>query len=608
MLGPRPWPGVRRAVAGDVGVDVAPEGLRHLAVRGQEVVANVYAAVRARDWRTLPGIPIGVDLDVGGSRIALRRAEKVGDHLRSMLDVSWQEPGILTAAVTLTALSDVEINRWGFNICLDAAAWADACVLDAPADTRLPRRVAPQRAEDGVLRGLFPPRPRLSLRMPDGPIVRISSDGQPLELEDQRNWTDPTFKIYSGSLSDPLPMVIAEGTVLRQSLRLVVEQMPAPRGPDEQPAALGPVVKLPLVGVQANDGDPLRRAGTASALAALELDHLRVDAEYPDFEAPDLDLVGPAPILELAILVPDVASDVLASVAGAVAHLPHGSRLLLHATGRRTTDGTAAGALMGLLAGSRPDLVVVPGSDAYYADLNRDQPRCDDLVSFSMTPTVHAFDTESMFATLPVQAEVVRQTRQAFGAGPVVSPISLRLRGDPEVPGAPASVRRRVTDRHIDERLDRLEGAAWTFGSVHAVTQGGAYAATWHELMGARGILRRDRDRTSVVPAFHALSVLHARRRPRVRPVTLLDGGVVGLLFVDRPRLVLASQRPWEQRVRLQPWAPPAVSRRRLRTRDLDAAAATLSWWDHPGEALTKAATAALEPFELTEFRLGGLP
>jgi hypothetical protein len=300
--------------------------------------------------------------------------------------------------------------------------------------------------------------------------------------------------------------------------------------------------------------------------------------------------------------VPEVSAGFLAPVAEAAADLPSGSRVLLHRAGRRTTDAAAAAALAGLLA--RPDLTVVPGSDAYYADLNRDRPRSDGFLSFSMTPTVHAFDTESLFATLPVQEELVRQTREAFGAAAVVSPITLRLRGDPELPGAPATARRRVSERHVDERLGRLEGAAWTFGSVHAMTRGGAHSATWHELIGARGLLRPERDRGTIVPAFHALSVLRAGRRPRVRPVTLLGGGVVGLLFADADRLVLASQRPWDQEVRLEPWTPPALSRRRLRDRDLAAAAATLSWWDGPGEAVARDGTVALEPFEITEIRL----
>jgi D-apionolactonase len=604
MRGQQPWPDVHRVVAGGVAVDIAPEGLRHLAVHGREVVANLYPAVRARDWGTLPATPAGADLEVTGSRIVLWRAENVGDHLQSLLNVSWEQPGVLTASVTLTALRDVEINRWGLNICLDAADWADARVLEMPGETRFPRHVAPQRVESGVLKGLFPPMPRLTLRRSDGTAVRIISDGQLLEAEDQRNWTDPTFKIYSGSLSAPLPLVIGEGTVLRQSLRLVVDQEPPAGAGDEEQVVIGTLRELPFVGVQANDGDPLRQRYIPSALAALSVDHLRIDTEYPDIDAPDARLPGAAPVIELAVLVPEVSPAILASIAAAATRLPAGSRVLLHRTGRRTTDATAAAALAGLLSTSRPDLVLVPGSDAYYADLNRDRPRADGLISFSITPTVHAFDTESVFATLSIQEELVRQAREVFRAAPAVSPVTLRLRGDPEVPDAPASARRRVCQRHIDDRLDRLEGAAWTLGSVHALTEGGAYSGTWHELVGARGLLRSEGDRISVVPAFHALSLLGARRRPRVRPVTVLGGGVVGLLCTDPPRLVLASQRPWEQDVRLEPWATPALSRRRLRVRDMTAAATSLSWWDGPGEPIARPGSITLEPFELTEVRL----
>jgi hypothetical protein len=597
----RPWPDVHRVVAGDVAVDIAPEGLRHLTVRGREAAANLYAAVRARDWGTLPNVPVSAHLDVGGSSIALRRVETVGKLLRSVLEVSWAEPGILTATVTLTGLADAEINRWGFNVCLHAGDWAGAQLLNVPGQPRLPRDVAPQLAEGGVLKGLFPPLPRLDLRRLDRAVVRIASEGQLLEAEDQRNWTDPTFKIYSGSLGDPLPLAVRKGTVLRQTLRLVAERMPAAGGRADQHAVLGPVTALPFVGVQANDAGPPGRAGIAAAVAALGLDHVRVDTEHPDFTAPGPDAVGPPLSVELAVLVPEVGPDVLASVAQAAAQLPPRSRVLLHRTQRRTTDAAAAAELAGLLTARRPDIVVVPGTDAYFADLNRDRPRYDDFVSFSITPTVHAFDTESVFATLPVQAELIRQTRKTFAATAVISPITLRLRGDPEWPGAPASARRRVTERHIDQRLGGLEGAAWTLGSVHAVTQGGGYSGTWHELLGPRGLLRAGPDPAGVVPAFHALSVLQAWRRPRVRPVTMLDGGVVGLLFVDRPRLVLSSQRPWEQQVRLGAWAPPVRRRRRLRTEDLDAAAATMSWWDGTGQVEARHEVVTLEPYELTE-------
>ena len=332
--------------------------------------------------------------------------------------------------------------------------------------------------------------------------------------------------------------MIRAGTVLRQALRVVVEQTQVAGGPDDEPAALGAVTPLPFVGVQANDDDPLCRDDVAAALAVLDVDHVRIDAEYPDLPAPDL--AGTA--VEFAVLVPEVSAGFLAPVAQAAADLPSGSRVLLHRAGRRTTDAAAAAALAGLLA--RPDLTVIPGSDAYYADLNRDRPRSDGFLFVQ-----HDADRARVRHREPL--------RHVAGAGRAGTADPGGVRGGgggqpdhPPAQGRPGAARRarrrpppRVgTARRRAARPAR--GHAWTFGSVHAMTRGGAHSATWHELIGARGLLRTERYSVTVVPAFHALSVLRARRRPRVRPVTLLGGGVVGLLFADADRLVLASQRP----------------------------------------------------------------
>ena len=156
-----------------------------------------------------------------------------------------------------------------------------------------------------------------------------------------------------------------------------------------------------------------------------------------------------------------------------------------------------------------------------------------------MTPTVHAFDTESLFATLPVQEELGTADRGSAGGGP--QPPSPSGSGETRsCPGAPAAARRRVSESaRRPAASGRLEGAAWTFGSVHAMTRGGAHSATWHELIGARFPPRT--ERYSVTTSF----VRPARPAPAPRP----SGHTarrrrLALCFADADRLVLASQRP----------------------------------------------------------------
>ena len=52
----------------------------------------------------------------------------------------------------------------------------------------------------------------------DGVATRVAFAGEVFEMEDQRNWTDASYKTYSTPLSRPFPVVIPEGGVIEQSI------------------------------------------------------------------------------------------------------------------------------------------------------------------------------------------------------------------------------------------------------------------------------------------------------------------------------------------------------------------------------------------------------
>lgn len=591
-----------RVRAGTGSLDLAPEGVRHIAFAGREVVSSLYAAARAADWSTYLFSPVVQEIQVDPQGLLLVREEIVEGLLSSRLRLHFADAGSLTALLELTALSDVDLNRWGFNICLEAGEWGGASVLEH-SGASLPNEIAPQPVVDGVIHGLFPPTPTLALRHRDGMTLRLGSEGLPLEMEDQRNWTDSTFKVYSGSLQAPRPIRLAPGTTLRQELTITVSNVPKPLAVvGAAPVAVGPPVELPRVGVQLNDPLPSGAAPIEELLRKLGVDHVRIDQDGP--EPPEVTRLPDVPV-ELAVLVDELDGRTLRHVAAVAGRLPRESRVLLHQTARRTTGIEAAEALSTLLAGTRNDILIVPGSDAYFVDLNRDRPKCAGSVSFSITPTVHASDTESIFSTLPVQCQAVRQARQILAADVVVSPVTLRLRGNPEWREAAPDARRQLGPQHLDARLHRLEGAAWTMGSVHALTLAEAASGTWHELGGPRGLVHARGEAVEVSPAFHALSALQARERPVIRAVTTADGGVTGLMFPARAELLLVSQRPWIQRLPLRGWGPELLDRRRLRGEDLPAAVRTSHWWDQSAEPLDSPEAITLEPFEITRLTTG---
>ena len=48
-------------------------------------------------------------------------------------------------------------------------------------------------------------------------------NGETFEMEDQRNWTDASFKTYCTPLSLPYPIKIIKGTTIKQSIKIFLK-------------------------------------------------------------------------------------------------------------------------------------------------------------------------------------------------------------------------------------------------------------------------------------------------------------------------------------------------------------------------------------------------
>ena len=85
-------------------------------------------------------------------------------------------------------------------------------------DSRFPDRISPSQPVFDIhtLRYILGPVEvscAMSSLRPDGSY-------EPFEMEDQRNWSDASFKTYVGSLLAPLPFAVKTGDVFRQTVTL----------------------------------------------------------------------------------------------------------------------------------------------------------------------------------------------------------------------------------------------------------------------------------------------------------------------------------------------------------------------------------------------------
>jgi len=576
---------------------------------GVVVIDRLFAAVRDLDWSTFAADVVEVSAATEPSLVRVSVDERGGTGFTSKTLIEIAANGMLTARVEVVAAIAMAVNRWGFNLCLGAGLYAgsrvDACNVT---ETVFPRSIAPQLSENGVLLGMFPPARRLVVARPDGLRLEVESVGQLLEVEDQRNWTDATYKVYSGSLQADLPLTLLPGDRLTQVLTArwttpagsAVHETSA--GSTPASAAWGDIVELPRIGVQGSDAmrHEVSSKVVDQALRWLGVDHVRVDVE-PDGSDVRLPTWCAARPVELAVLIDGNHPETVRALGEVIADLPPRSWVLLHYAARRNTGAVDVDRFRELTGAA--SVPVVPGTDVYFADLNRNPPVLrDGLVSFSVIPTTHFTDLQAIFESLPVQSEVVAQARAQFSAGIVVSPITLRLRGDPEGRSDDRSLRGQILARHLDRRLNDLSMGAWTLGSICSLASAGAVSGTWHELIGPRGIVSRDSGRTVFAPAFHAICALRASTRPRVRPLYGTDS-VAGLALPEQSRAVLCSLRPWRQHLDATRLFPNAVAatRRRLREEDLPAALGTPQWWSGEPGLVGDPAQMQLEPFEITE-------
>jgi len=148
-------------------------------------------------------------------------------------------------------------------------------------------------------------------------------------MEDQRNWTDASYKTYCTPLGLPYPAKVEKGARVRQAVALTLavqgsaRRRSTERRPEVtlEPGARG--AKLPKIGVGWGPDQPPLARTESLRLRAAGLSHLRVDLDLtsPDF-AQRLEQAAAAGLpLEIAMFVSNQAERELTGLAGACARV-----------------------------------------------------------------------------------------------------------------------------------------------------------------------------------------------------------------------------------------------------------------------------------------------
>lgn len=520
-------------------------GLRDIKVGGFEVVSHIYAAVRDENWGTVPGQLGEVVADVRADSFEV---SFVSEHRQGETDFIWRGRAVGSASGGLeftfsgSAMSTFQRNRIGFCVLhpasLAGVSYRAEHTCGAISAGAFPTDIAPHQPVLGLR----------ALRHAAGPDaeVELRFEGDTFEMEDQRNWTDASYKTYCTPLAEPYPVTMRPGEQVEQRVAITFSgTVPAEVAEASFSVAVDTQNPVPLLelGLATNETQP--STSQLERLRALNLAHLRVDVDLEknnkaalERAAASAEALGAR--LELALHVGENPDAELSRLSGYVHTLGVPlARWLVFGKGAKSTPGA-------LLEDVRTALhhfgaPIGGGTDAFFTELNREPPPSNlfDLVVYSLNPQVHAFDDASLVETLPVQGTTVDGARKLAGGKPVaIGPVTLKMRWNPNAAAPSAKDAAHLEQR--DPRQHTLFNAAWTLGSIKYLAQHGAASVTYFETVGPLGVL----DAEGVFPVFHVFADVGAFAGGEVYPSRSNDPRVVESLVLtkgDRVRVLLSN-------------------------------------------------------------------
>ncbi|MEZ0168773.1 hypothetical protein [Microvirga sp. TS319] len=620
--------------AGSLTVELEAGNLRYVRFRGHELLRAVSFIVRDRNWGTYnPRISnLFTEETEAGFRVTYD-AVTADDHqeFRYSAEISGTSDGQLTFRARGRAATDFETNRTGF------------VVLHPASTAGRPARI--EHVDGRVVEGAFPElidpvQPMMDLRgltheAAPGLSVTCRMEGDTFEMEDQRNWTDASFKTYVRPLALPWPYRLAADTELEQSVTVTVED----RGSATAPAGgtitvrlgddAGPVPRLGL-GLDPADAEDARAA--RGSLAEIGPSYLICRHDPRQGHGPDTlraaieiarDL-GAQPWLEAVVLsIEQSAAEAEVAELGQMAvslGSPFQVVLISPAPDLKCTlPGSiwpSAPPLDALYRAAReafPGAEIGGGMFSYFTELNRKRPPTEllDYVVFTTCAVVHAGDDRSVMEGLGSLPFIAKSARAIAGETPIiVGPSAIGMRDNPygEAPMAnPRNIRQAMNFN--DPRQRGLLGAAWNIGYFSHLARGGAAAITLGGLVGAFGAVHARRSWTQpffdaqpgLYPVFHILRGL-ARLGGRAMIATEISAPSLVQGFAAQSdsgwELWLANLTAERQRVMIE--GNGSIQGASLAAEDFEAAALDPGFLDR----MARMDSVELEPFAIARLAL----
>jgi len=463
-----------------------------------EIIRMIYSAVRDRNWGTIGPVVLNHEIHVleTSFEISLEIEYKADPiHFIAQYNITGSEKGI-RFEMNGTAQSDFLKNRIGFCILhpISECYGKSATVIHpdgSESEFIFPEQISAVQPIKNLKSMTWEPT--------SGVTARLNLSGDVFEMEDQRNWTDASYKTYCTPLEMPFPAMITKGETVSQAVELSIDVLEYFQ--DEQHAEFvfkwNRTVLSPLPEIGTCNSSRIQNLSSKEIdlLKALPLKHLRAEIKMfqPDWiiqlkkASHESQLLG-WPLFIMLYLSENHLEE-YNTFRSQLQELNLKVKYLL-LVGENHLPHRAFDELVTLIKIDFPDTLIGTGVNAYFAELNRSQPTIEqaDFVSFTVCPQVHAFDDMSLVENLEAQAQVVQSAKILFPEKPIfISPVTLKQRFNVVATSAEPETALGRLPSSVDVRQRSVFAAAWTLGSIKFLAQAGAQLITYYETVSWKG-------------------------------------------------------------------------------------------------------------------------
>ncbi|MCI0746364.1 MAG: hypothetical protein L0Y58_13260 [Verrucomicrobia subdivision 3 bacterium] len=548
--------------------------LRHIRLGDFEVARAIYAAVRDQNWATVPPQVADLKSQVEKDHFELSfnvrcRQNDIGYFWRGQ--ITGGADGRIRYIFDGEAKSSFLRNRIGICVLHPITECAGKPLQIEHADGTTEQGTFPQEIAP------FQPFKQiqgLSYEIHAGIRAEFQFAGELFEMEDQRNWSDASFKTYCTPLDIPIPVQVRAGDKVHHEVSLSLSGavrpiLPVVQGrPAQISIATTPAFPLPPIGFcLARDAEPLTGKEVAR-LKALRPAHLRTELKLSDpryaaiLERAVVESKQVGAPLHVAIILNDAAVQQLNELRARIDTLrPNISLWLVFHEKEEATHDKWLSAARDALQSYAPNVLFCGGTLDWFTEVNRNRPAPGSpwFTCYSLTPQVHAFDNLTLVENLEAQAFTVESAKRICPKPVVISPVTLRMR-DKSGSQIPSD---------NDARQVSLFASGWTLGSIARLAMTGhLHSLTYYETTGPRGLISSSAFQPlssfpdAVFPLYHIFADIaefptqgiystRSTHPLQAEAITLFDGR-------ERKRILVANLTGHPQEIKVKSGAVPA--------------------------------------------------